>query len=179
MAEPAGPGETASRPRIHDILTADELKGLARDAGMSESDLAKAMAPIAGLPSGVMQVAIQAGDAFGRSFGFKSVKTAELALAASYPAAVRGLVFALSGLGYAVTTAFDTPGGAYFEAQLPRDFFSMGGTLQFDLADRGANNVQIAGTSEIRGQKFDWGKGKRALGDVLAKTETFARRLGG
>jgi hypothetical protein len=167
------------RPRIHEILTPDELKGLASDAGMSTDQIAKLLGPLSGLPSGAFQVSIEAGNAIGRSLGFKSSKSAETLLACDYPCAVRALVFALTGQKYALTTAFDTPHGAYFEAQLPNDLFALGGTLQLDLAEAGPGQIRLSGTSEIRGQMFDWGKGKRALADVFAKTQAFAARLGG
>lgn len=100
-------------------------------------------------------------------------------LACSYPAAVRGLVLALTSLRYTLTSAFDTPAGAYIEVEMPGDFFSHAGTLQFDLVDQGENQIALAGASEIKGQLVDWGKGKRALNEVFEKTALFARRLGG
>jgi hypothetical protein len=51
--------------------------------------------------------------------------------------------------------------------------------LQFDIVEQAEGKVQVAGASEIKGQMFDWGKGNRALKDMLAKTEPFARRLHG
>jgi hypothetical protein len=175
MADNSG---TGGRPGVREILTAEELKGLAADAGMSEADLAKALAPISGLPGAVVQIGMEAGGALGRSFGFKSRKTAELSLACSYTAAVRGLVFALSSLRYGLTAMFDTPRGAYVEARLPGDIFSTGGALQFDVEELGPGRIKMAAASEIKGQVFDWGKGKRALADTFEKTQMFAARLG-
>jgi hypothetical protein len=167
------------RPPIRTILTGEEMKGLATDAGLSMSDLASQLAPISGLPGGVLHVAMEAGGALGRSFGFTARKKAETRLAASYPTAVRALVFALHSIGRELTAAFDTPAGAYFEAKLPGDIFSPGGSLQFDVIEERPGAVRIAGASEIKGQMYDWGKGKRALADVFEKTEAFAKRLGG
>jgi hypothetical protein len=170
--------ESAGRPGVREILTAEELHGMAAEAGMSEEQLAKALAPISGLPSGVLQIGFEAGGALGRSFGFKSRKTAELSLACSYTAAVRGLVFGLSSLRYGLTAMFDTPRGAYFEARLPGDLFSPGGSLQFDVEEVGPDRIRVVAASEIKGQMYDWGKGKRALADALEKTQMFAARLG-
>jgi hypothetical protein len=172
------PRDGNTRPAIREILSADELKGLAGDAGMSTDQIARLLGPLSGMGSGAFQVSIEAGNAIGRSLGFKSSKTAETMLSATYPVAVRALVFALTGQKYALTTAFDTPHGAYFEAQLPNDLFALGGTLQLDLTEIAPDRMRLTGTSEVRGQMFDWGKGKRALNDVFAKTQAFAGRLG-
>lgn len=171
--------DAGTRPRIREILRPEELKGMASDAGMPPDQIAKLLAPLSGLPSGALHVSMEAGNALGRSLGFKSSKSAETMFESDYPAAVRALVFALTGHKYALTTAFDTPHGAYFEAQLPGDLFAPGGTLQLDLAEADTGWIRLAGTSEVRGQLFDWGKGKRALNDVLSKTRDFAARLGG
>ena len=153
---------------------------MAREGGLSEEAIAKVMGPLLGGISGsAAQIAMVAGESLYVSMGLKTSKTAELSLAASYGAAVRGLVFALTSLGHDIITAFDTPAGAYFEAELPRDFLSRPGTLQFDVTEQGPNAVLIAAASEVKGQVYDWGKGKRALAAVLEKTEAFARRLGG
>jgi hypothetical protein len=169
---------SGGRPKIRDILTREELEGLAHDAGMSDADLAKMLGPLTGLAGGALQMAMSAGDAFWSGRGLKTVKSARLELAASYPVAVRSLVFALTSLEREITAAFDTAAGAYIETDLPSDVFSRGGTLQFDVIERGAATVELVGASEIKGQIFDWGKGKRALNDVFEKTGAFARRLG-
>ena len=166
------------RPAIRDILTREDLEGLAHDAGMSDADLAKMLGPLSGLAGGALQMAMSAGEAFWSGRGLKTVKSASFELAVSYPVAVRALVFALTGLGREIKAAFDTAEGAYFETDLPGDIFSRGGTLQFDVIERGAAAVELVGASEIKGQIFDWGKGKRALNDVFEKTQAFARRLG-
>jgi hypothetical protein len=155
------------------------MKGLANDAGLSMGELASQLAPLSGLPGGVLHVAMEAGGALGRGFGFAARKRAEARLAASYPTAMRALVFALHSMGRELTAAFDTPAGAYVEAKLPGDIFSPGGSLQFDVVEEGPGAVRIAGASEIKGQMYDWGKGKRALAEAFEKTEAFARRLGG
>jgi hypothetical protein len=169
--------DTPPRPKIHDIVTAEELKGMATDAGMSEEMMGKMLGPLLGLPGAGGEAAVSALESIGKSLGFKTEKTARLDLACAYPAAVRALVFALSSQRYGLTTAFDTPHGAYFEAMLPRNIWSSPGTLQFDLVEQGPDAVQLTGASEID-QVYDWGKGKRALNGVMEKVEEFARRLG-
>jgi hypothetical protein len=166
------------RPKLKDILASDDLKATAGDAGMSEQDIAKVLGPLSGLPDGLFHMTLKVGEALGQSLGLRSRKTHEQSFAQPYAAVVRALVLTLLGLRYGVTTLFDTPNGAYIEAKLPKDIFSLGGTLQFDIVEQAERQIQVIGASEIKGQMFDWGKGNRALKDVLAKTEQFARRLG-
>jgi hypothetical protein len=173
------PDEAApDRPKIRDIVTAAELEGMATDSGMSEAEMGKLLAPFLGLSAGGAQMAAAAGEALADRFGLKHETAARTTLACSYPAAVKALVFALASRRYGITTAFDTPKGAYFEAALPKDLWSMGGTLTFDLAEESPGTAMLSGASEV-GQAWDWGKGKRALGAVMEKAEDFARRLGG
>lgn len=173
------PDEAASaRPKIRDIVTPDELEGLATDAGMSDAEVGNLLAPFLGLPAGGAQMVAAAGKALADKFGFKHETAARTTLACSYPAAVKALVFALASQRYGLTTAFDTAKSAYFEAALPNDLWSTGGILTFDLAEESPGMVMLSGASEV-GQAWDWGKGKRALGAVMEKAEDFARRLGG
>lgn len=173
------PDETTriDRPKLKDILASDELKGLGADAGMSEADIAKVLGPLGGLSSGVFQMTMKAGEAIGQSLGLKSSKQQEQTFALPYTTVVRALVLALASLRYGIATLFDTPKGAYIEAQMPKDFFSLGGAMQFDVIEEREGSIRVVAVTEIKGQMFDWGKGKRALRDVLGKTEQFARRL--
>ena len=165
------------RPKIRDILAMDGMEGGDGESGMSEEVLAKIMGSVTGLPAPIAQMTLSVGDALGKSLGLKSNAAVTRSYSGSYTAVVRGLLLSLHATKHTLAAAFDTPQGAYVEAQLSRDFFSLGGTVQFDIAEDSAGAVTIAGQSEIKGQKFDWGKGKRALEEVLDKAEDFARRL--
>lgn len=169
-----------SRAKIHEILTNDDLKGLASNAGLSLDSMAKVLAPLSGMSAGMFTATAFAGEALGTSMGFKTGKTAELTLTCSYPSAVRALVFALSAMRYQITSAFDTAAGAYVEAAMPGDFFAAGGTLKVDVidADDADKPLRLSAATEIKGQMFDWGKSKRALAELTAKVEEFARRIG-
>lgn len=179
---PAYPAGSAppGRPKIREILSDEELKGMAATSGLSLDTMAKVLAPISGMSAGLFTVAASGGEALGKSMGFSTGKTVELTLACSYPSAVRAVVFALSAMRYQVTSVFDTTAGAYVEAAMPGDFFAAGGTLKIDLldADASAKPLRMIGATEIKGQVFDWGKSKRALAELSAKVEEFARRLG-
>jgi hypothetical protein len=166
------------RPKIRDILATEGKEDVTDEGGVSEESLAKIMGSVMGLPAPIAQMLMSVGDAMGKSFGYKSTSIVTRTYTVSYTAALRGLVLALHATNHSVAVAFDTPRGAFVEAQLPTDFFSMGGTVKFDIIDYETGAVTIASQSEIKGQKFDWGKGKRALNEVLDKTGEFAGRLG-
>lgn len=166
-----------TRPTIHAIMAMDDTDVGAGDASLSDADLAKVMGAASGLPAPVAQVMLSASDALGKSIGLKSSAAVTRNFAMPYTPAVRGLLLALRATGHGITAAFDTPHGAYVEAGLPRDFLSLGGTVQFDIAEDADRSVTMSGQSEISGQKFDWGKGKRALNEALDKADQFARRL--
>ena len=177
-AAPDGSGPPP-RPKICEILSAEELRGMAATSGLSLEAMAKVLAPISGMSAGLFTAAAAGGEALGKSMGFSTGKTSELSLACSYPAAVRAIVFALSAMRYQITSAFDTAAGAYVEAAMPGDLFAAGGTLKIDLldADGSGKPLRMIGATEIQGQLFDWGKSKRALAELSAKVEAFARRL--
>lgn len=155
-----------------DVNVSDESGG-----GTSEKDIAEALGAAYGLPASVAQALLSAGDALGRSLGLESHSQIERRYSLPYVPVVRGLLLGLRALSYEVAAIFDRPRGAFVEARLPTDFFSMGGIIQFDVIDQPDGTVTIAGQSEIKGQKFDWGKGKRALNDAFDKTDQFARLL--
>lgn len=165
------------RPRLRDILAGDEWMKVGAHAGMSVAEIARILAPVSGMSAGLFQATLEAGDSLGRRLGFKSTKRIEKAYAAPYATVVRALVLSVASQRHAITTMLDTPKGVFIEAELPKDFRSLGGALRFDVVEEGPGRIQVAGESEIKGQMFDWGKGKQALNDVLAKTDMLASRL--
>ncbi|MEI8032471.1 MAG: hypothetical protein WCH05_03905 [Chlorobiaceae bacterium] len=165
------------RPSIRDILAAESLKAESGNAAMTEKDIADLMASILELPGGVLEVVFQTGEALGNSLGLKSQKKEERLFSYPYIAVVRALVISLGSLKLQVSALFDTPKGCAVEAQLPVDIFSLGGTMLFEVVDEGARVVRIAGSTEVKGQMFDWGKGKRKLHDVYEKIEHYSALL--
>jgi len=167
------------RPSIRHILSADALKKEAVQSGMSEKEVAGLLAPIAGLPSDLFQLSMKVGDALGKTLGIKSVKKVEKIFSYPYASVVRATALALGSLEQQITALFDTPRGSAIEAKLPTDIFSLGGTLFFEIVEESASRVRVIGSSEIKGQMFDWGKGKRGLQDVLDKIEHYGNLLSG
>lgn len=164
-----------ARPRLKDILAGDDWK--TATAGLSEGDIAKVLGPIAGLSGGLFHVTMKAGEAIGQGLGLKSTKQEERSFSYPYPLLVRSLILALANQRQEVRTMLDTPRGAFVEADLPKDFFSLGGTLQFDIIEESPLLCRVIAATEIKGQMFDWGKGKRVMNAVLSKTEQLASRL--
>lgn len=169
--------EPAKRPSVRVILDAEAAKMEAVKSGMSEKEVADLFAPLAGLPSALLQLSFKAGQALGETLGIKSGKKAERDFAYPYVSVVRALVLALGSLKHQITAVLDTPRGCAIEATLPTDVFSLGGSLFFEVVEEGTSQVRIIGTSEIKGQMFDWGKGNRALRGVFDKIEHYGNLL--
>lgn len=169
--------EPQKRPSIRDILAADASKNQAGKSGMSEKEVSDLLAPIAGLSSDLFQLSMKAGEALGKTLGIKSGKKVEKLFSYPYASVVRATVLALGSLEHQITAFFDTPRGSAIEAKLPTDVFSLGGSLFFEIVEESASQIRIIGSSEIKGQMFDWGKGKRTLRDVLEKIEHYSNLL--
>lgn len=162
------------RPRVRDILAGD-LEGVVAAGGMTEKEVAELLAPIAGGLSGnLFQVAMKVGEATGKSLNVASRKSVDQVFSAPYTHVVRSLGLALASLRYQPTLLFDTQRGSVIETQMPTDIFSLGGSLQFEVVDEGGQ-AHVLAASEVRGQMFDWGKGTRALTEVIRKTEDYLR----
>jgi hypothetical protein len=166
------------RAGIRDILAQAGLALGGHTDGMSDEALGKLTGAAMGMPAGIGQMLLSGGQAFGKSLGLGTRKAMSHDLAVPYGTAVQALVLALQAERYGLATAFDTPRGAYIECDMPRDFFSMGGTITLDVAELAADRVRIEAACEIAGQKFDWGKSNRAMTGIFAKTDAFLRRLG-
>ncbi len=59
------------------------------------------------------------------------------------------------------------------------DIWSYGGMLTIEFSDESPSRIVVSGESEIRGQMFDWGKGKRALEEIFSETGRYLQRLTG
>ena len=172
-----GDGTIPGRDGIKAILAKAGMALGGHTDGISEETMGKIAGAAMGLPAGIGQMLMGSGEALGKSFGFSTKKAMSHDLAAPYGIAVHGLVLALQAERYGLSTAFDTPKGAYIECDMPRDFFSMGGTIALDIAEVAAGSIRIGAACEVPGQKFDWGKSNRAMTEIFAKTDAFVGRL--
>jgi hypothetical protein len=167
----------SQRPTIRDIIAMDWGDPTSNNDGISEGELAKMMGSVAGMGAVFGRITLAFGDAVGRSMGLKSSTRIERSCHVPYVAAVRSLLLALRAMRHGLAAAVDTPRGSFVEARLPTDMFSVGGTVQFEIVEGEDGSVTLSAQSDIKGQKYDWGKGKRTLNEVLDKAEDFARRL--
>lgn len=166
--------QPSGRPSIKTIL-AEVAGGEVHGSGMSDADYG-ALGAIAGIPAPLAGMALAASEALGTRLNIESKKTAERTFDAPYEPVVKAFLLALQAQKLRLSVAFDAAHGACVEAELQNDMFSRGGTLSFSITDAGASTT-VAGTSEIKGQMFDWGKGNRALAGLFDNTERYLREI--
>lgn len=171
------PNASGRRPTVREILASQFIQEGGGKAGMSEKDVADILAPLGGLEGGVLFAGMKIGESVGKGLGLKSAKSLERVFPYPYPKVVLALFLALKHLEREVAAAYDTKTGCAIEAKLPVDWFSLGGQLTFDVTDEEAAGTRVAAASEVRGQLFDWGKGKRALAEILDQADGYLRRL--
>ncbi len=169
--------QTTTRPSVREIFSREGLEGEGAKPGATDEDIAKSLAPITGMPAEMFNLAMKAGEALGKSLHIKSKKQVEKSYTYAYADVVRAVALVLASLNRDLAAIFDTKRGSVIEARLPKDIFSLGGTLRFEIIDNGPSQVRIIGSSEISGQMFDWGKGKRALNEVFDKVEQYLRMM--
>ncbi|MDL1970304.1 MAG: hypothetical protein LWW94_04895 [Candidatus Desulfofervidaceae bacterium] len=144
---------------------------------MSERDVANLLGPIVGLPGEVFYAVMKVGETLGKALNLKSSKRIERIFPYSYTYVVLFLVLFLRASQNKIVGLYDTPRGAIVEAKLPVDIFSLGGSLLFERVDEGPTRMLVIGVSQVKGQMFDWGKGKRAIKQIFDNTEQHLRRM--
>lgn len=168
--------ESVPRISVRTILAEENLQRTVGDKGLSDENIAKGLAPAAGMPQGLFLGALMGGKALGQSLGIANRKQVTRTIAQPYASVLRAMVVAMSGGSSGLTTATDTRTGAFLGGTMPGDVLSVAGTVSFDVIDRGDLGAEVIGASEVKGQMFSWGKGERALMDILDKAEQLARR---
>ena len=171
------PSKSGSRPSIQEILSVQGLQNDLQKSGMSERDVADLLGPIIGLPGGVFYAVMKVGEAAGKALNIKSSKRIEQIFPYNYTYVVLSLVLSLRTSKNEIVALYDTHRGAIVEAKQPVDIFSLGGSLLFEIIDEGPTRVLVIGVSQIRGQMFDWEKGRRAMQQVFDNTEQHLRRM--
>ena len=154
---------SGSRPSIQEILTGLNLRNNLQKSGMSERDVAGFLSTFAGIPSDLFFGSMKVGETIGRTLNIKSSKKVEKIFPYNYINVVFFLVLSLQSLEMELIALHDTHRGAFIETKLPIDIFSLGGSLVFEVIEEAPSRILVIGISEIRGQMFDWGKGKRSL----------------
>jgi pSer/pThr/pTyr-binding forkhead associated (FHA) protein len=167
------------RPSIREIVSGQANYTPA--AGMSEKEMADLLDQLAKLSSGNSYLAMKAGEALGKAMGIKSTKQLHKIFSTPYQYAsvVLACVLALRHLQYEIVSLYDTPRGSIIELKMSTDIWSFGGMLTIEFIDEGPSGIVVNGESEIKGQMFDWGKGKRTLEEIFSATERYLKRLTG
>ncbi len=167
------------RPSIREIVSGQANYTPA--AGMSEKEMADLLAPLAKLSSENSYLAMKAGEALGKAMGIKSTKQLQKIFPTQYQYAsvVLACVLALRHLQNEIVSLYDTPRGSIIELKMSTDIWSFGGMLTIEFIDEGPSGIVVDGESEIKGQMFDWGKGKRTLEEIFSATERYLKRLTG
>ena len=171
--------QAPQRPSIREIVSGQANYTPA--AGMSEKELADLLAPLAKLSSGNYYLAMKAGEALGRVMGVKSTKQLQKRFPPQYQYAsvVLACILALRHLQNEIVSLYDTPRGSVVELKMATDLWSFGGMLTIEFIDESPSGIVVNGESEIRGQMFDWGKGKRSIEEIFNETERYLHRLTG
>jgi len=169
--------KSGNRTSIQEILTGLNLQNDLEKSGMSERDVANFLSAIAGIPSGVFYGSMKVGETMGRALNIKSSKRVEKIFPYDYVNVVFSLVLSLRSLDMEIIALHDTYNGSFIEIKLPVDIFSFGGSLLFEVIEEAPSQILVIGISEIRGQMFDWGKGKRNLNRILDKTDQYLQKI--
>lgn len=176
-ADASPPPPRAGRRTVREILSDRDVRETGLRGNMAETDIARWLAPLGDTSKEQFWAEMQVSKALGESFGLKSERTEECTFNQNYELVLLALIVALKQSGNEITAIMDVPQGAIADSKLPGDLWSYPGSLRFDIIDEAPTRVRVVGHSEIKGQMFDMGKGKRALKAVFSAAEEYARRL--
>jgi hypothetical protein len=166
-----------NRPSIYTIMTGQDLEA-GPHATMSKREVADLLASIAGVSGRMLYVGMKAGHGLGSVLGLKSRKRLERRFLAPYVPTVLAVVLAVHHENLKLTALSDTAPGSAVEAELPNDVYSLGGTFTCEILDEGAEHTLVRAATHIKGQLYDWGKGRRTLDAVAESTADFLRHMG-
>jgi hypothetical protein len=145
---------------------------------MSEREVADLLASMAGVSGSMLYVGMKAGHSLGSALGLKSRKRRERRFFVPYVPTVLAVVLAVHHESLKLTALSDTERGSALEAELPNDMYSLGGSFTCEILDEGPEQTLVRAATQIEGQVFDWGKGRRTLAAVAESTADFLRHLG-
>lgn len=164
---------SARRPSIKDITA--RYGPLEPVAGPSMRDVASLFAPYTSLSEKRFYRSMKRGSALWKALGVKTRKQLEKSYPypAEYASVVLACFLALKDVGLEIVTLSDTPTGSTLEAKLPIDIWSLGGSLVLEVIDANPTEIVVRGTSEIKGQIYDWGKGLKTLQEVFLAVQRY------
>lgn len=171
-----------NRPSIKEILSEEYWQNKEKELGLSWKDDAKELGLASMLSiltgSGVFFVPYLAGlgQKLWGKLGIKCIKKIERTFNHTYPLSVLSIAVCLHETEKKILGVEDTSHGSIIEAELPADLKSFKGKLIFEINEEGPSKTFISGTSIVKGQLFDSGKGKNTLCDIFSCSEQFLRK---
>ncbi len=163
------------RPSIKAMLTEESRLAVLQSLRLSQQDILESQRRIASLPctwitdaENVLKV---------HRGGWRSFTSIIETYPHDYASMAICLALALRHANRKLMALYDIPQGAVIEAKLAGDFWSWPGRLRFGIFDQSASFTYVIATAEIKGQLYDWGKGRRVLEQVMWETERLLRTL--
>jgi hypothetical protein len=161
---------------IHEILKFYNIEVELKADTTSVDDVAKQLAPLSGTET-LFGPLMKAAFAFWKRAGVKSEGKQAVTFAASYEKVVASLAMALQREQYVIRQCLDTETGCYIEVTLPKDMFSLGGIVTFDVSPLTPQSIQVKAAFVIPGQMQAWGKGRDTINTVFAAIPDYLRRV--
>jgi hypothetical protein len=165
----------SDRPTIEVLLAEESRLAALQGSSLSQPDRVNFQRVIASLPRTWIT---DPEDKLGLSRGgWRSFKSVEKIYPNEYASVATCLAIALWNLKRELIALYNMPQGAVIEAKLAFDFWSWPGRLRFGIFDQAGSITRLIATSEVKGQLYDWGKGRRALEQAFGETEGLLRIL--
>lgn len=165
----------SGRPTIEVLLTEESRLAALQGSGLSQRDSVDFQRIIASLPcTWITDPEDKLGVYRG---GWRSFKSVEKIYPNKYTSVATCLAIALWNSKRELIALYNMPQGAVIEAKLAFDFWSWPGRLRFGIFDQAGSITRLMATSEVKGQLYDWGKGRRALEQTFGEIERLLRIL--
>jgi hypothetical protein len=166
----------AGHPSVQMICQAYGIAPGAKSQGMTVDDVGKALAPLSGSPE-LFTPLLKVSDALWSNLGIQGKKRFSQEFASAYQHVAGRFLQALAHHDCSVAALWDTATGCFVEARQPVDAFSLRGTLAADVVAVSPSFVRIEVAAETRGQLFDWGKSRRLIEQVFARTRYYLTKV--
>jgi len=109
-----------------------------------------------------------AGREMSKAFGMRVERAESMRYAQPIGQVTAALLCALARNGYPIKRVVQAEDGCFLEAVLPSNWQTWRGSIACTVrAGSGATEVQIG--TEVRGQRVDWGRGKKVISTLLTE----------
>ncbi len=125
---------------------------------------------------GLVNTVGKASNKFFSKLGIKCRTSHEITFDFPYPEIVFSLVVSLKRLDINILSAEDTESGAMMLIEMQPDIKIFGGTITFEILEKSEKKTHIKGTSEVKGQIKDWGKGKQYMTKIFDEIQKYMEK---